>query len=452
MPTTYPYGTKGAPTVGNGLGGLPRRPEPPSAPAVVAAPQPVGPYYLNRIAHRFNSADCFAYSPHVVASQTFSDGSFSDQLFYNIKAGTFHCTERTYSANQRQIKTTNGTATTWQINQDSTSTVRWIHCLKHDLTGMVTLNTQNQPPSRIENTACYETINGQDRFYFMTFDGTYMTLVEIRPNYATQPANASVWTQLTFNYVSVSRRPHGMFVKGDFVYVVCGGTSTSRMHLDTFNKSDFSFVSSVYWDVQGTPSTPSKGFYAETANTIAVRYQEASAAQQVRVFVLDKQTLKGYDYYNGIGGDSSWNSRLLNDSEEIYCVYGAGSGGGYGFAYVDVLRGDSIINVASQTYSGATFSLSQSVICTTPKGFNWGSYYQPGVSNGNSDFMQIFVPAPGKTFSYSAGSWNFSQSWSVNAITPTSGTFVSSTPPTASNQYTAQYSAFNPLGTTYITV
>lgn len=457
MPTTYPYAAKGAPTVGNGLGGLPRRLDP-VIPKPYVAPTPVGPYYLSSIGQVYNTEQTYCYSPWVTASFSFSDGNYSNNCYYLIKTGTFQYCEFTYTQANRQIKTTGGNATTWQINNTPDGYVKYVYCMKHDMSGMVRLETSGTQIVRRENSACVETVNGVDTYYFMTWDNSSsMSLSKVTPNYATQQVQQSANAQRTYDYggAGAGRRPQAIFLSGDFLYIVASASNgNNQMYLDKFNKSDLTYVSSVYWNLNGTPQAPGQGgFYAETATTLAVRYQDPSTAAYARAFVIDKTTLKAYDYYNGIGGDSSWQANLICDSDEIYIAYGAGSGGGYGFGYVYALRSTSIIGVATQTYSGATFSLASSVRCTTPKGFIWGSYFRAdGVGGQNTSLKQVFVPGPGKTFSYSNGGWNFYQQWDVYAMTPVDGTEVSSTPPTLTNPYTAQFWSFNPLGTTYITL
>lgn len=457
MPTTYPYGPKGAPVVGNGLGGLPRRLEPPSAPAVVVPPTPVGPYYLGTMGQMYNTEQTYCYSPYVTSAFSFSDGYYSNNTYYLIKSGTYQYCEFTYAQHNRQIKTTGGNATTWQISNTPDGYVKWVYCMKNDASGMVRLETSGYVTTRRENTACVETINGVDTYYFMTWDNSStMVLSKVTPNYATQQVQQAADAQLSYVYGGggAGRRPQAIFVDGDFLYVLATASNGNNyVNLDKFNKSNLTFVSSVRWSLSGTPQAPGQnGFYAETATTIAIRYQDPSSAF-ARVFVLDKATQKGYDYYNGIGGDSSWQANLICSGDEIYLSYGAGSGGGYGFAYVYALRSTSIIGVATQTYSGATFSLASSVRCTTPKGFIWGSYFRAdGVGGQSTNLKQVFVPGPGKTFSYSNNGWNFYQQWDEYATTPVSGTVDSYTPPTTSNPYTAQFWSFNPLGTTYITL
>lgn len=453
MPTTYPYAAKGAPTVGKGLGGLPRRLDP-VIPAPVVAPTPVGPYYLSTRGQMYNSSQTFCYSPHVTASYSFSDGTYGGQLFYLIKNGTYQYLEKSYTEQSRQIKTTGGNATTWQITKDPGSSFDWMYCLKHDLSGMVTLQASGGISTSIANSMCYEIVNGVETHYCMSYDNSStMVLSKVVPSYATQQVQQSADAQLSFNYGAVSRRPYAIFLNGDHLYVVSGNSATNRMHLDKFNKSDLTYVSTVYWSLGAAPEAPSNGFYAETATMLAIRYQGASTAGQARAFVLDKTTLQAREFANGIGGDASWQANLLNDSNEIYFAYGAGSGGSYGFAQVYLLRSNADIYVASQSYSGATFSLASSVRCTTPRGIMWGSYFRAdGVGGQNTNLKQVFIPAPDKTFYYSNSGWAFEQAWSETPRTNTSGTAITATPSTTTNPYTAQFWSFNALGTTYITL
>ena len=447
---TYPYGTRGAPVVGSGLGGLPRRiVAAPPAPAPVVVPEPISPYYISRRALFHNPSHTFAYSPHLNASQEFSDGNFSGQLFYNAHVGTLNYSEKTFRGSQKQIMTTGGNATVWRHSPDIDG-YRYTYCLKHDLSGMVVADAQsNARPEDVANTGCVETVNGVDTYYFMEGDGNTMILSRVIPNYALQTVRQSANTVLSFNMSGVSRRPYAMFVRGEFLYVISGHTSLQRIHLDVFNKSDLTFVSTRFWSVSANPTGPGKGFIGETATTVAIRYRTAGDFT-ARIFVLDKTTLQGRDYTNGFGGDASPQCNLISDSQEIYVVTGYGSGGGFGLTDIRILRPNATIEVASQTYSGATFSLASSVSCPVPKGFSWGTQYVTTSGTQTSDLVMVFVPSPTRTFSYSGGGWGFSQSWNVTAATPIEGSATTSTPSVVTNPYSPVFWSYNPLGTNYL--
>ena len=445
---TYPYGTKGAPVVGNGLGGLPRRLVP-TPPAPVVVPEPISPYYISRRALFHNTNQTYAYSPHLTASQEFSDGTFGGQIFYSAHVGTLNYSEKTFRSSQKQIMTTGGNATVWRHSPDPDG-YRYTYCLKHDLSGMVVADAQsNTRPEYYASTGCVETVNGIDTYYFMEGDGNTMVLSRVIPNYALQTVRQAANTVLSFNMSGVSRTPYALFVTGDFLYVVSGNTAQQRMHLDVFNKSDLTFVSTRFWSISASPAVPSKGFIGETATTLAIRYRTAGDFT-ARVFVLDKTTLQGRDYTNGFGGDASPTCNLISDSQDIYVVTGYGSGGGFGLTDIKILRPNATIDVAVQTYSGATFSLAQSVMCPVPKGFSWGTQYLPPTGGATSDLVMVFAPSPTRTFSYSNSGWNYSQSWNVTAATPINGTAVTSTPSVVTNPYSPAFWSYNPLGTTYI--
>jgi hypothetical protein len=449
---TYPYGTKGAPVVGNGLGGLPRRPLPAPPPAPVVVPSPISPYYLSRRAALTNPNQTYAYSPHLNATPEFSDGSTSGQIFYNAHAGTLNYSEKTFGGGNKQIMTTGGNATVWRISP-STDGFRYVYCLKHDLSGMVVMDagSDNRPDASV-NTGCFETVNGVDTFYFMNWDSStgVMILSRVIPNYATQQAQQAANTILSFNMSGVTRRPYAIFVQGDFLYVLSGRTNAARMHLDAFNKSNLTFSSTRYWDLSSNTEEPQKGFVAETPTALAVRYQNPGTQNFTRAFIIDKATLQGRNYSNSIGGDASRNAFLISDSSEIYAVQGYGSGGSFGATEIRILRPNANIDVATQYFSGATFSLNQSLRATVPNGFSWGSYIPPGGAQ-TTNLVQVFVPSPTRTFSYSGGSgYSFSQDWSFSAQTPTDGIDITSAPSTVSNPYSPSFWSYNPLGTNYL--
>ena len=446
---TYPYGTKGAPVVGNGLGGLPRRALPPPPPAPVVVPEPISPYYISKRDLNHSPSQTLAYSPHLVATQEFSDGNFSGNMFYNAHVGTLNYSERTLRGSMKQIMSTGGNATVWRISP-TTDGYRYTYCLKNDLSGMVVLDTQSD--SRAEdraNTGCFETVNGVDTYYFLDGDGSTMILSRVIPNYAAQTARQSANTVLSFAMNGVSRRPYAIFVRGEFLYIVSGNTSTSRMHLDVFNKSDLTFVSTRFWNVSTTPASPERGFIAETATTIAIRYASAGSFT-ARVFILDKTTLLGRDYTDGFGGDASPQCNLISDGQEIYVVTGYGSGGSFGYTSIKILRPNATIDVATQSFSGATFSLASSVSCPVPRGFSWGTQYVPLSGSQTSDQVMVFVPSSTRSFSYSNSGWSFSQHWTVSAATPIEGTATTSTPSLTTNPYSPVFWSYNPLGTNYI--
>jgi hypothetical protein len=276
-----------------------------------------------------------------------------------------------------------------------------------------------------------------------------MILSRVIPNYAAQTARQSANTVLSFAMNGVSRRPYAIFVRGEFLYIVSGNTSTSRMHLDVFNKSDLTFVSTRFWNVSTTPASPERGFIAETATTIAIRYASAGSFT-ARVFILDKTTLLGRDYTDGFGGDASPQCNLISDGQEIYVVTGYGSGGSFGYTSIKILRPNATIDVATQSFSGATFSLASSVSCPVPRGFSWGTQYVPLSGSQTSDQVMVFVPSSTRSFSYSNSGWSFSQHWTVSAATPIEGTATTSTPSLTTNPYSPVFWSYNPLGTNYI--
>jgi hypothetical protein len=454
---TYPYGTKGAPVVGNGLGGLPRRalpPPPPPPPPPAPVLQAVSPYYLNQIGQRVGY-ERFSYSPVVSTSNSYSDGNSSGLNFYFINSGsTFNYQENTFSNGNRQLKVTGNNASVWAINADSGGNLTRLYCLKHNLSGMVSLSGFGSYGQQIQNTACVETVNGVDNFYFMTSNNTITTLSRVIPDYAVQPThegNFSVTAQASFNHSTVNRRAIAIFLNGDNLFVLSIRTdATRRIHLDRFDKSTLAYVSTVYWNLSGSSFfPPGRGFIAETATTLAYRYELGSDANFERIFVLDKTTLSGYNFSNGIGGDASRYCNLYSDSREIYMVSGYGSGGGFGATSVRILRPDSVIDVASQTYNAATFSLGSSICASVPDGFSWNTFYNASGQQVQGR-VQIFAPSPTRTFSYGGNGWAFSQSWGVNAISPTAGIAITDAPPGAANPYTANYAAFNPRGTNYV--
>lgn len=446
---TYPYGTRGAPVVGNGLGGLPRRTvvTPPAPPAPVL--QALSPYYLTRIAQRNNSNDSFAYSPVVIATDEYSDGASSGLLFYNINMGYARSTLRTHQASTRQIKTTGGNSTNFCENESSNGNLTTVNCIKNDGSGMVSISGFGSYANQPQNTACMETVNGVDNFYFMTTNNTVTTLIRVVADYATQPAQGSATVQTTINHGSPSRVAVGIFLSGDHLFVVAVSQTTTRtIQLERYDKNTLAFISSVQWNLSGTGGqTPVKGSYADTATLFAYRYDSSSF--QERIFIINKATLQGFDFSTTIGGDASPVCRLLSDSRDIYSVTGAGSGGSFGFTNIKMFRPGLVIDVAQQTYSGATFSLASSVVASVPLGFSWGLYYP--VSGGSQDRRsQIFAPSPDRTFSYSSGSGhNFSQSWSESPVTFINGS-AGGTVTTTTNPYTAAVTVFNPRGTNYL--
>lgn len=451
---TYPYGTKGAPVVGNGLGGLPRRPLPPPPPAPPAPVlQAVSPYYLNQIGQR-TGIDNFQFSPVLYASNSFSDGTNSGLQFYFVNASTFKYQELTYSGGNRQLKVTGNNASVWAVSDNTASNLTRLYCIKHDLSGMVSLANFGSYGHQIQNTACFETVNGVDNFYFMTSNNTLTTLSRVIPDYSTQPTHAGNFpatAQASFNHSTVNRRAIAIFLNGDHLFVISIRTdSTRRIHLDRFDKNTLAYVSTVYWDISGSSFfPPGRGFIAETATTLAYRYELGGDANFERVFVLDKTTLSGYNLSNGIGGDASRYCNIYSDSSEIYMVSGYGSGGSFGYTDVKILRPNAIISVATQSFSGSTTSLGSSIVASVPNGFSWGTYTNTAGTRV-TDRVQIFAPSPTRTFSYSAAGSSFEQSWSVSAMSPTAGTAITDAPPGAGNPYTANYAAFNPRGTNYL--
>lgn len=446
----YPYGTQNAPAVGNGLGGLPRRPLPPASPPPAPVLQAVAPYYLTRIGQRTNSNDSFAYSPTVIATDEYSDGVVSQRLFYNINTGFARGIFASYEASTRQIKTTGGNSTNFCVNESSNGNLSSLNCIKHDGSGMVSVTGFGSYANQPQNTACVETVNGVDNFYFMTTNNTTTTLIRVVPDYATQPAQTSPTVQTSINHGSPSRVAVGMFLSGDHLFVVAVSQTTTRtIQLERYDKNTLTFISSVQWNLSGTGGqTPGKGAFADTATMFAYRYESQSSFQE-RIFLIDKATLQGFDFSNGISGDASAVCRLISDSRDIYSVTGAGSGGSFGFTNIKMFRPGFVIDVASQSYSGATFSLASSVVASVPIGFSWGLYY-PVSGSSQSTRSQIFAPSPDRIFSYSSGSGhNFSQSWSANPVTFTAGT-AGGTVTTTANPYTAAVTVFNPRGTNYL--
>jgi hypothetical protein len=445
----YPYGMQNAPVVGNGLGGLPRR-----TTAVVAAPvvaqDPIGPYILSTFGNTYTSYQ-FAYSPLLSASTTYTISAVGGQLIHSIRYGTFNYVEKTFQGDQMQTKTPGGNSTYWQTSLTN-SGMSYASLIKHDCTGLVSMWTGNYVSARFNNTACYETVNGVDSFYFMTYSGTTMQLSKKEnPNYATQAYNET-GIQLTFAVNSSGRIPYAMFINGDYLYVICGHTPNARILLDRFNKSDLTYSNTVYWNVTDgiPPQQPTFGCVGETATTLAIKFTEPSGSDlYARAFIIDKSTLLAWQYLESTL-DVSPHFRLINNSEEIYGVVGGTSGGSYGQTNVRIFRPTQYIDVGQQVNNVSSSSLAQQVHCATPKGYSWNTYYPSGGGGSNANYKMIWVPSSSKTFSYSNGNFAFYQTWGVTSRTPVAGTAISLALATAGNQFTAQFTAFNPLGTTYI--
>jgi len=320
----YPYGMQNSPVVGNGLGGLPRRTT--AVTTTVATPQAVGPYYLSRIGFTGIQLDHnWNYSPWVTQSNNYSDGTYSGLVWFNIKYNNFNYIERSYNSGSFGLKTTGGNATVWVVST-GTNYFRWIYCLKHDMTGACAMDVNNNPAvsQNWSNTACYETVDGVDTYYYLNYNNSSCQLSKVSPTYSTQVANQTASAHLTFNYSGSSRQPWAMFINGDFLYVVV--KVGSYLHLDKHNKSDLTYVSTARWGLTSVPINPGAGQFAETATTLAIRYNAPASDAEARVFVIDKVNLKGYNLRAGISADASIGGNIFSSLDEIYLSVGGGSG------------------------------------------------------------------------------------------------------------------------------
>lgn len=443
MATSYPYGTKGAPTVGNNLGGLPRRIEPVTTAPAVVEKLPSNAYAIATFNGLADGSFNNQYSPVLITTYNYSDGYTSGNLFYTVRSKYFSYLQQSQSMSSEFAAKVKGTYTTWK-RMGSGSYVTNIHVLKHDLSGGCSMNAACYGSSA--DTACMETVDGVDIYYYLNYLNSKIHLTKITPNYVTTPQNQSPDYAVAFS--SGNRVPRAMFVNNDYLYVVSRSNNEYKIIIDKFNKSNLTAVDSKSFLLNFAPSNASGNWYAETKDTIAFLLRDASTNYTVDALVIDKKTAT-MRWYSDSAGSQSPTGRLLSDGNNIYVVRGGGSGGSYGWSRVAILTAYKTIEVGFQSYSGATFSLSSSILCPVENGYSWGSYVNTSGTQVSGMDM-VFVPKEGVTFGFSGGSWYFSQSWDVYDYTPTAASTTYTTISSTSVDTGFTFTPFNPFGKTII--
>ena len=418
---TYPYGTRGAPVVGSGLGGLPRRimPTPPAPPAPVVQATPYSEWAAP-ISSQFYSYDRF-----IASSFQHSDGNFSDNMVFHMSNGDRFLTPIIDGTSYRtyQKRHSRGIITSIPIFSP---------------------NGSNYAVTGVDNN-CYVAVTSSSltsqnlagSLFLRNQDGTVYYFVDCinrrvdRFTKSGPTVTTLTWTHArTFGglntLITAAMNPNG-----EVVIFGVNSANTNELVVIRLNPESLAVENTRGW-------TADVGFnnlfetQRDTAvfagTTVAIRWLP-NGTTTFRYFVYDVGTLLGrFTNYNA-PGDQSPQTTLMRNENHVFMLIGAGSGGSYGQTSLRTLTAaqDNTFGSVSTGSSTSGGSFVNSFFCNRPDIIST-IFYNPYTFARTMNFR------PGDNTSFSWSGFNFSFSGAnFSNYTPTIGSSVSITSTTPSS-------------------